>query len=164
MTRAFAGGCEIKETPEQLMARMAQKYGAAPVAETQTAPVVQPAPQQAKPQSAGGIIGLLKGRHAMIDKAAGYANGGKIKGPGTPTSDSIAAKVRETGEPIKVSTDERILSKDQDNLMQKIMGGLELRDRAKAALASAKDSAAAEAYEKARMAKAVLTKLNKELA
>lgn len=33
-----------------------------------------------------------------------------------------------------------------DNLMQKIMGGLELRDRAKAALASAKDSSAAEAY------------------
>lgn len=46
--------------------------------------------------------------------------GGKIKGPGTPTSDSIPAKVPESGESILVSTDERILSKKQDDLLLRI--------------------------------------------
>lgn len=52
--------------------------------------------------------------------APAYANGGKIKGPGTPTSDSIPANVEETGEPIQVSTGERILSRDQDAMLQGI--------------------------------------------
>jgi len=50
----------------------------------------------------------------------GFANGGKISGPGTPKSDSIPAKVRETGEPIKVSTDERIISIEQEAALQRI--------------------------------------------
>lgn len=51
---------------------------------------------------------------------AGFANGGKIKGPGTPTSDSIPAKVEDTGEQIKVSTGERIVSKAQDDYLQQM--------------------------------------------
>lgn len=54
----------------------------------------------------------------------GFANGGKIQGPGTPTSDSIAAMVHPTGEPIKVSTGERIVSAAQEKVLQKIASGL----------------------------------------
>ena len=54
----------------------------------------------------------------------GFANGGKIQGPGTPTSDSIAARVRQTGEPIQVSTGERIVSAAQEKVLQKIASGL----------------------------------------
>lgn len=46
--------------------------------------------------------------------------GGMLKGPGTPTSDSIPAEVVDTGEPIKVATGERIVSKKQDAYLQKI--------------------------------------------
>lgn len=53
-------------------------------------------------------------------KVKAHARGGKIKGPGTPTSDSIPATVPETGESILVSTDERILSKKQDDLLLRI--------------------------------------------
>ncbi|UCV17226.1 hypothetical protein [Ferribacterium limneticum] len=53
-------------------------------------------------------------------KVKAHARGGKIKGPGTPTSDSIPAKVPETGEDILVSTEERILSKEQDDLLLRI--------------------------------------------
>lgn len=120
----FADGGEIKETPSQLIARMNAKYGLGTgAAAPDPAPVAQPAPQPAPAQNTGGIgrlIGLLKGRKDQIDKAAGYAGGGKIKGPGTPTSDSIPAQVQQTGEPIKVSTDERIVSAAQDALLQKL--------------------------------------------
>lgn len=40
--------------------------------------------------------------------------------PCTPTSDSINAMVEDTGEQIKVSTEERILSKEQDALLGRI--------------------------------------------
>lgn len=50
----------------------------------------------------------------------GFAEGGKIKGPGTPKSDSIRGLVRETKEPIDVSTDERILSQSQDAALEKL--------------------------------------------
>lgn len=91
------------------------------------APVPAPAPQ---PSATGqGILGILGNRGKQIDKAAGYACGGKVKGHalggkiegiGTPTSDSIDASVRETGEQIKVSTGERIVSKAQDKLLQRL--------------------------------------------
>lgn len=123
--RAFADGGIVKETPEQLMARMAAKYGTTGAAEAAPAPQ-QPAPRpqvQQRPEVQGissGIIGIMKGRQQQIDKAAGYSRGGIIRGPGTSTSDSIKATVRESGEPIKVSTDERILSADQDAYLEEI--------------------------------------------
>ena len=66
------------------------------------------------------IIGILKGRKEAIDKAAGYAEGGKIAGPGTAKSDSIPATIRETGEAIRVSNGERIVSKEQDAFLQSV--------------------------------------------
>lgn len=55
---------------------------------------------------AGGAI------RAMAQKKS--AEGAKLKGPGTPTSDDIPATVVDTGEPIQVATGERIISKKQD--------------------------------------------------
>ena len=120
--RGFAGGGTV-ETPEQLMARMAAKYGSTGSAQAQPAaapaPTPQPQPVVAQaPERARGIFNIMKTRGEQIDKASGYASGGKISGPGTPTSDSIPAVVQETGEPIKVSTNERILSHAQDQLME----------------------------------------------
>lgn len=109
------------ETTDELLARMAAKYGIA------THPAEQPKPQAPAPQPAQqprqrGIIETLVNRPRQIDSAVdravrGYAHGGKIIGPGTPTSDSIPAEVRDTGEEIKVSTGERILSKAQDDYL-----------------------------------------------
>lgn len=120
----FADGGKV-ETADELMARMTAKYGAPSAGPAQAAPVQQPAPQpqpkvQPQPQGqGGGIIGILKGRQQQIDKAVnGYANGGKIEGPGSPTSDSIDAQVSETGEPIKVSTKERIVSHEQGQFLE----------------------------------------------
>jgi hypothetical protein len=113
---------------------MAAKYGttgrsSAPDPTAQPAALVQqPAIQQ--PMATGqGIIGLLKNRGAQIDRAVNgysrgglvaYARGGKIQGPGTSTSDSIPAEVAETGEPIRVANQERILSKAQDDFLASI--------------------------------------------
>lgn len=139
---AYGDGGKI-ETADELMARMTAKYGAPSAGPTQQPAVQQPAQQpQPKAQPAPqqqGIIGILKGRAAQIDKAVnGYANGGepgaaiaaaqgitvgmggKIEGKGSPTSDSIPATVRETGEQIRVSTQERILSKAQDAFLEEI--------------------------------------------
>lgn len=52
--------------------------------------------------------------------AEAYAQGGKIQGPGSATSDSIPAQVRETGENILVSDGERIVSAKQEILLQRI--------------------------------------------
>lgn len=119
---SFAEGGQV-ETPDQLMARMTAKYGA-PSGQTvtQTASIqpAQPAPQaqQPKPAAQGGILAgamnALAGRKKQLEEVAGYKNGGKIKGPGTATSDSIPGEVVETGAPIRVANGERILSKDQD--------------------------------------------------
>lgn len=117
---------------ERLMAEMAQKYGGAvAVSPQQEQPAPQPRPQIQAPQKPSGFMsgikGILGGRGEQIDKAAGYACGGKIKahasggkisGPGTPTSDSITATVRETGENILVSNKERVLSEEQDKLIE----------------------------------------------
>lgn len=128
--RAFENGGSVSKA-DQLMAEMAAKYGT--TGSAQAAPVQQPAPQpqpkvQPLPQQQGittGIVGIFKGRAAQIDKAAGYANGGRpgggiIRGPGTPTSDSIEAVVKETGEPIKVSTEERIVSGEQGKFLESV--------------------------------------------
>jgi hypothetical protein len=59
-------------------------------------------------------ITMTKDASGRVTYSDAFALGGRIQGPGTPTSDSIPAMVRETGEGIRVSTDERILSKEQD--------------------------------------------------
>ena len=127
---AFADGGKID--PEELMRRMASKYGTTGAAQAAPQPTPQPVQQaqpQAKPQGiVGGVIGALSGRKEQLEqqerKALGYANGGKIQGPGTPTSDDIDAEVVETKEPIKVSTGERIVSHAQGQLLERVAKGI----------------------------------------
>lgn len=132
MALAFADGGKID--PEELMRQMAAKYKTgAPQAAPQPAPqpATQPTPQQHQPGSLlTGATNALRGRAAQIERAtAGYskggklkacAQGGKIQGPGSATSDSIPAQVRETGENILVSNQERIVSAEQDALLERI--------------------------------------------
>jgi hypothetical protein len=136
----FADGGKIDA--EELMARMTAKYGAPAAGPADPAPAPQAGPMtravqpliqtQTQPATVDrpqGIVGLMKSRGAQIDRAVNgysrgglvaYARGGKISGPGTPTSDSIPAVVEETGEPIRVANQERILSKDQDSFLSAI--------------------------------------------
>lgn len=109
------GGITQQETPEQLMARMAAKYGAPTGATQQPQPQsTQQAPQQPPPKSNPlGIMSMLKGRTAQIDKAVnGCANGGiaghvKFEGKGGPRDDQIPVKV--AGQEINVSNKEQAL-------------------------------------------------------
>lgn len=124
-TMAFADGGKVADA-DALMAQMRAKYGLGPSAASTPAPQPpQPAPPaSASPKPAGSLVeqtgNLIRGRAAQIDKASGYQRGGKIKGPGTATSDSIPAKVKQTGEDILVSNGERILSAKQDQLLHRI--------------------------------------------
>ena len=43
--------------------------------------------------SLAGVAGIMANRKATIDKAANYANGGIVKGKGTPTSDDVPVKI-----------------------------------------------------------------------
>lgn len=127
--RRFADGGKV-ESAEELLKRLSGKYGVGGGAPSpDPAQTAAPAPTKQAPPSIGGAIAALKNRQQQIDQAAGYAcggkikahaNGGKISGPGTPTSDSIPARVSETGEPIVVSNEERILSGAQDAFMEKL--------------------------------------------
>ena len=123
----------MEESPAQkLLREMDAKYGkTAPApAPVVTPPVQQPVTAPAQQSSTiSGAANALRGRAAQIDKAAGYACGGKVKahaqggkiiGPGTSTSDSIPGKVKETGEEILVSNDERIVSAKQEQLLERI--------------------------------------------
>ena len=114
----MADGGITQESPEQLMARMAAKYGTTGSAQSAPAPtpVAQPQPQQQPQQqkSSGlGIMSMLKGRSAQIDKAVnGYADGGiaghvKFEGKGGPRDDQIPVKV--AGQEINVSNKEQAL-------------------------------------------------------
>ena len=122
---AFSGGGKV-DAAEEVLARMKREYGA-PTQEPVQQAISQPSPVAPRPDNQGMLgrtIGLLKGRQAQIDKAVGYANGGKIRGPGTSTSDSIPAKVADTGEDILVSNGERIVSAAQEHVLQKIAQGM----------------------------------------
>ena len=115
----MADGGITQESPEQLMARMAAKYGAPTGATQQPQPQsTQQPPQQAPqqpPQKSNplGIMSVLKGRSAQIDKAVnGYADGGiaghvKFEGKGGPRDDQIPVKV--AGQEINVSNKEQAL-------------------------------------------------------
>lgn len=101
-SKGYADGGEVlarAETPEQLMARMAAKYGVsnkatAPAAAT---PAPRPAPVQAQPS--GGMIGnAVRGMRAhqeALEQAGNYADGGMVRGPGSGTSDEVPAIVPE---------------------------------------------------------------------
>lgn len=67
--------------------------------------------------SGGAVLNAIADEY-QANKPSGYANGGKIEGPGTPTSDSIPAIVNETGEEIRVSNGERIVSAEQGALLE----------------------------------------------
>ena len=118
------GGITRQETADELMARMTAKYGA-PASGPSTTP--QPATQQPKaqpaPQSegiAGGIIGILKGRAAQIDKASNYANGGIVKGKGTPTSDDVPVKIK--GRDYNLSDTEVVLPSKTRQALGEMLG------------------------------------------
>lgn len=117
----FADGGKV-DAADELLRRMASKYGvSADSAPVQPQAIAAPSPVQPRPATTlNGVVDLMRNRQAQIAKAVGYANGGKITGPGTPTSDSIPARVQETGEPIKVSTGERIVSASQEVLLGRI--------------------------------------------
>lgn len=106
----------IVETPEQLRKRIAEKYGVGSGDQAPTPPVAAPAtsqkpqPQQVpeKPSSMlSGLKGILSGRSAQIDKAAGYARGGIVRGKGTPTSDDVPMTVN--GKGVNLSDTEAVL-------------------------------------------------------
>ena len=67
-----------------------QKAEAAAAAATAAAPAAAPKP-------AGGLVqnaaNALRNRRKQIDEAAGYANGGMVRGPGTGTSDDIETEI-----------------------------------------------------------------------
>lgn len=120
----FADGGAVSKA-DQMIAEMNAKYGVSGnTPAPQPTPTPPPPPVQPPKEAPGSMLqraaGLLGGRAKQIDKAAGYANGGKISGPGTPTSDSISAKVAETGEDILVSNQERIISAKQEALLERI--------------------------------------------
>lgn len=95
----MAAGGVVAEIPEQVMARMAAKYGvsATPAAAPNppVTPAPAPAPQPAQPSGGlfQGAVQGLRGRAAQIAKAAGYAEGGTVVADGgrskAPTADSV---------------------------------------------------------------------------
>jgi len=122
------------DTPEQAQKKVdLANYKAAAAAERNAKPpqVAAPTPRtvtagldgaggnsMANREEAAGLAGggAIKGPKGAIRDMAKKksADGAKLEGPGTPTSDSIPAEVVDTGEPIKVATGERIVSKKQD--------------------------------------------------
>ncbi len=110
--RNYADGGVIQETPDQMMARMAAKYGVgggkpAPVqaAAPQPTPVPQPVAQPA-PQPLG-LRGVATGGLDRRMAAAGLAEGGIVQGKGGPTDDEVPMNVN--GKPVNLSNSEAVL-------------------------------------------------------
>lgn len=93
---------------------------AAPISPTPTLNTPAPMGSQGVIDKRMAAAGAYRGAKIKPNMAKEAGNGGMIKGPGTPTSDSIPAKVVDTGEPIKVATGERIVSKKQDAFLKKL--------------------------------------------
>lgn len=100
------------ESAEQVMARMAAKYGVS--SQPTAAPVQAPQPVQQAPQPApqrqglmGAAMGLIGGRKAAIDRATGYAEGGIVRGAGGPTDDEVPMQV--AGKDVNLSNSEAVL-------------------------------------------------------
>ena len=102
-----------------------------------------PAPER-KPYMGGGYYGP-GGRYVPASRVLNRAEGGRIVGPGTPTSDSIPATIYQDGQPVgeaALSTQEVVLSHkdlaamDPDGNYERaseIIGNAKNGDRAKAA-------------------------------
>jgi hypothetical protein len=121
------GGITRQETADELMARMTAKYGApaagpvpqqpAPVAQTQPQP--KPAPTQPA-SSVQGALGILRGRKEAIDKATNFANGGIVRGKGTPTSDDVPVKIK--GKDYNLSDTEAVLPSKTRQALGEMLG------------------------------------------
>ena len=103
----------------------------------------EPAPER-KPYMGGGYYGP-GGRYVPASRVLNRAEGGRIVGPGTPTSDSIPATIYQDGQPVgeaALSTQEVVLSHKDLAAMDpngdyerasEIIGNAKNGDRAKAA-------------------------------
>lgn len=112
----MAEGGMVPETAEQVMARMANKYGttgaaqAAPVAQPAPAPaqVQQPAPQ---PKPTGGLFGRalggLRQANEQLRQVTNYAEGGIVRGKGGPTDDEVPMNIG--GTDVNLSNKEAVL-------------------------------------------------------
>lgn len=101
-----------------------QNLGMSTAPVTQAAPpqVAQPVPQPV--QQPGSMIqraaGILGGRREQIDKASGYANGGIVKGKGTPTSDDVPVKIK--GRDYNLSDTEAVLPSKTRQALGEMLG------------------------------------------
>lgn len=112
--RCMADGGVIRETPEQMLARMNAKYGLvdagkSPAPQPQPTPTQQPAASP-QPSQQSGLMGkatdAIGRRNEELKKAANYARGGvmPVVGAGTGTSDSVPVVV--AGQDVRLSNGE----------------------------------------------------------
>mgnify|MGYP003440033903 CR=1 FL=1 len=111
----MADGGMVPETAEQVMARMASKYGTTGAA--QAAPVAHPAPVQApqpvaQPKPAvGGLFGRalggLRQTNEQLRQVSNYAEGGIVRGKGGPTDDEVPMTIG--GTDVNLSNKEAVL-------------------------------------------------------
>ena len=112
--RCMADGGVIRETPEQMLARMNAKYG---LGDAGKSPAPQPSTDQTQrpsaspqPPAQGGLMGkttdAISRRNEELKKAANYARGGvmPVVGAGTGTSDSVPVVV--AGQDVRLSNGE----------------------------------------------------------
>ena len=112
--RCMADGGVIRETPEQMLARMNAKYG---LGDAGKSPAPQPSTDQTQrpaaspqPPAQGGLMGkttdAIGRRNEELKKAANYARGGimPVVGAGTGTSDSVPVVV--AGQDVRLSNGE----------------------------------------------------------
>lgn len=117
------GGITQRETADELMARMSAKYGApsaGPAQQPAPQPAPQPKPEPPKQSTGLGIMGILKTRGEQIDKAAGLADGGIVRGKGTPTSDDVPVKIR--GKDYNLSNTEAVLPSKSRQAFGELLG------------------------------------------
>lgn len=117
------GGITQRETADELMARMTEKYGApssGPAQQPAPQPAPQPKPEPPKQSTGLGIMGILKTRGEQIDKAAGYADGGIVRGKGTPTSDDVPVTIK--GKPYNLSDTEAVLPSKTRQALGELLG------------------------------------------